>query len=662
MLTVIIYKKSSQYFIDRYRTLFRPYLSAGKIAFCFWDENGTDIASSLATLADTVRGVPRWKAIVALPLTSDMGEDAVQWRYQENPFDYTDKYDEVPQAGEKPKVAESEIPLVRLAHMLGGVPLPEPNDDPDLTPEEREKAQREYEAQQEEWERLEAKYSFGCDRPSFLYLFAARIQREISLPDSTDKEIMERHETDSSMFWYRNRYPAKARFMVQDCSRPGHAHFREDVFGFWMSVLTLALNDMPTGTFEAYKLYKVKAEVDKKTLHETFSDYYNRLAGIQFSAEKRIIELRKNTHHVREMDELPPYEVQIDVPFAMENEEAAKISDEGIGFAGDCPVPEEDWWRAMVHESRTSLKKLFRSLQVVLDRASISSRFNSKLLDTEIHEMDEYQVQELSDELQDLEKEILVFNTGTALPIRQFEKDLERADIETTTSMRKRMSRSLTVWSGLVILLIYLLGYTPDFVWQLKHDTMNWDFGAVVFIGVDLLAIALVLGLYHFRTVIKEKILDYNAVVDRVVGHIRQAGRVFSDYLSKCCSYMRGQGMLQALLARTMVSAMSIKMLSLHKEKLGEQMRVIEDWLGDADLRVLPDRGDTGYADFDFEIEPRNNREYLIHLDFFDLTIGMDDGSNIRAPYPFVDALHVRRESLYEKLRAEDDEEEGEDA
>jgi len=213
-----------------------------------------------------------------------------------------------------------------------------------------------------------------------------------------------------------------------------------------------------------------------------------------------------------------------------------------------------------------------------------------------------------------------------------------------------------------IILLIYLAGYIPDFVWQFKNDTMNGDFAAVVFIGVDLLAIALVLGLYHFRSVIVEKIYDYNGVVDRIMGHIRQAGRVFSDYLSRCCSYMRGQGMLQALLARTMVSAMSIKMLSLHKEKLGEQMRVIEDWLGDVDLRVLPDRGDAGYADFDFEIEPRNNREYLIHLDFFDLSIGMDDGSTIRAPYPFVDALHVRRESLYEKLWDDEEEEEGEEA
>ncbi|MBQ6470129.1 MAG: hypothetical protein IJJ50_08790 [Lachnospiraceae bacterium] len=652
MLTVIIYKKSSQYFIDRYRSLFQPYLSAKKIAFCFWDENGTDIASSLATLADTVRGVPRWKAIVALPLTSDMEEAAVQWRYQENPFDYTGKYDEIPQPGEEPKVMESEVPLIRLAHMLGGVPLPDQN----LPPEE-------YEAQQEEWERLEARYSFGCDRPSFLYLFAARIQREISLPDTTDREIMERHESDSSMFWYRNRYPAKARFMVQDCSRPGHAHFREDVFGFWMTVLTVALNDMPTGTFEAYKLYKVKAEVDKKTLHETFSDYYNRLSGVQFSAEKRIIELRKNTHHTREMDELPPYEMQIDVPFSMENEEAAKISSKDIGFAGDCPVKEEEWWRGTVYESRSALRKLFRSLQVVLDRSSISSRFNAKLLETEIHEMDEYQVQELEGELQELEKDILVFNTGKALPIRQFNSDLEEADKAAVTSMRKRMSRSLTVWAGIIILLIYLAGYIPDIIWQIRNDTLDGDFAALIFIGADLLTIALVLGLFSFRSVIRAKIHDYNGVVTRIMGHIRQAGKVFSDYLSKCCSYMRGQGMLQALLERTMVSTMSIKMLSLHKEKLGDQMRVIEDWLGDADLHVLPDRGEAGYADFNFEIEPRNNREYLIHLDFFDLSIEMDDGSAILAPYPFVDALHVRRESLYEKpLDDEEDEEEGEEA
>lgn len=661
MLTVVIYRKSSQSFIDRYRSLLQPYLDTGKIAFCFWDENGDDVSSSVLKLSETVRGITRWRAIVALPLDAGMEEKELSQSCRTNPFDYAENSDP------EPKVRESEIPLIRLAQMLGGVPLPsmhyEGTTKIDSTGTCLRIMRREDEdslaREQDAWEEINTKYSFDFDRPASLYLFAARIRREIEIPEATDQEILDRHESDSSLFWYRNRYPARARFLIQDCSRPRHARYHQDLFCFWMTVMALALNDMPSGMLEAYKLYQVKAAVDPDQLHRVFSDYYNRLGNIQFVASKNIIELQKSAQYAREMDELPHYQATVPVEFHVDETGGMLIPDKGIGFAGDCPIDEEPWWQASVEAGLQQLRRIFRSLQIVLDRASISCRYGAHVMDSEIHELDEYQVQDMQEELTDLENEILVFNTYTALPVRLFYRDLHAVRKSGATSMRKRMTRRCTIVAGLFVLLIYLAGFIPDFVNQYKNGTVFSDAFLIAFLGCDILAIAMIICLFHFRSVIRMKIRDYNGVVKRILTNIRHAGDVFSNYLSKCCSYMRGKRMLQALADRSMVSSLSIKLLSLHKEKLDEQMKVIKDWLSDFGMQPLPDKGEFGRIDFDFDIMPEMNREYLLHLDYFDLGRRMSGGSRCMAPYPFVAGLKVRRESIFEQSEeaAEDEEE-----
>ena len=44
--------------------------------------------------------------------------------------------------------------------------------------------------QQAVWNELNDKYSFRCDRPQNLYLFKARMPREIKFPTSSDRELI----------------------------------------------------------------------------------------------------------------------------------------------------------------------------------------------------------------------------------------------------------------------------------------------------------------------------------------------------------------------------------------------------------------------------------------------------------------------------------------
>lgn len=664
MLTVVFHKKSSQYFLDRYRPLFEPYLDTGQIAFCFWDEHGTDFKSTIHELSQIVRGVDKWKAIIVSPLSDELSDIPIEETSRDNPFDFLCNSDP------EPIVHESSIPLIRLAQMLGGVPLVNKHFSQVMQTDEnhnmrmgivREEEDAFLEEQQKVWNELNDKYQFNCTKPSKLLLFSARESNEINIPTTTDREQMSRHECDSSMFWYRNRYPAKARFLVQDCSRPGHVNYYKDLFNFWMTVFTLAINEEPPGLFEAYKLYHVKGILELDKVQSALSDYYNRLYGAQYSAKRQIMELQKSLEPVREMDELPIYDGHVSVEFRLDNKDELYISAKRIGFAGDSPIKEEPWWYSAVAKSKMNLIKMYNSIRIVLDKASHQCRFQSKLMDEELYELDEYQIKEMNEQLSEIEKEILTFSTYSILPIKMYLREMDIAKRAGGTSMRKRMTKKMTLSAIVLVLLIYVAGFIPDFFMQIKEMEAVGVLQVLLLttFGVPFILLVIYGCLYHFRAVIRAKIHNYNAIISKFVMDLNNAGKAFSGYLTKCCSYMRGIKILQVLNHRSIASTDIMLQLSNHVDRLQDQLEIIKNWLLDFDLKVLPDKkGKYGVIDFDFDIPPEKNREYLIQLDRWKLDIWLEDGSRYMAPYPFITGFDVKRIPLFEKVELTEESEE----
>jgi hypothetical protein len=171
-------------------------------------------------------------------------------------------------------------------------------------------------------------------------------------------------------------------------------------------------------------------------------------------------------------------------------------------------------------------------------------------------------------------------------------------------------------------------------------------------LGLPVIVIISMACLFYFRQIIRNKIDNYNRIISRFLAAMREAGQSFSGYLSKCCSYMRGRRMLQILDSRDMISRDSIIVYSKHVEHLEDQLNIIKNWIMDFDLDILPDKiGIYSRSDFDFEIPPEKNREYLIQLEKYNLDILADDGSTYKAPYPFVTGFTTKRVPLYEKIK-----------
>ena len=68
MFTVVIAGDEAAQFLQEYHMLFQPYEEAGQIAFCHWNQQGTDFKTALPELLGLVRGKKHWRALVALPM------------------------------------------------------------------------------------------------------------------------------------------------------------------------------------------------------------------------------------------------------------------------------------------------------------------------------------------------------------------------------------------------------------------------------------------------------------------------------------------------------------------------------------------------------------------------------------------------------------------
>ena len=651
MLTVIIIRESSRDFINKYRTLFEPYLDSGQIAFCLWDEHGTTVQTALGNLFNIVKGVDKWRAIVALPLSSTEDRYSDEETNPDNPFDYICNYSNCP------GVVESTIPLIRLAQMLGGVPGPgrhfRNSMSGNMLVVKREEDESYLREQNKKWNDICDKYSFIGDLPDSLYLFMAKAPQRIAVPVNSNEQSGKRHETDSSLFVERNRYPAKARFIMQECSKHGTVHYDEDLFCFWMTVLTLAINQFASGTFEAYKLYQMRANVNREEVRRVLSSYYNRLGGVLFFANQQIQLLGQSQGEEPDIYELPHLDVTIPVNFRTYEENDLFISSRRIGLSGDCPQIEELWWHEATHKSRTAMNKIISTIQIELDRACVNGAYLSTITTDEIRSLNSYQKAIMEEKLSEKERKILAFTSFKVFPLQRYKEETSSIEQEGSKAMRKRMTRRLTLLIAFISLFIYIIGFIPDFIYQ--YD-LGFDIEAVMGIagfGLLVMMISGLVCLFDMRSSIIRFIQSYNQSVRKITDNLHAAENHFSEYLSDCSTYMRSRMLLQKLDEKEQITQDGLLMLTEHNIQLSEQMKRIGEWLQDFNMSPIEDKGEFGNKiDFDFEVAPSQNRQYLIQLEKYELMVDGPDGSQYQIPYPFVSGIEISRIPVFEPKKA----------
>ena len=657
MFTVVIAGDEAAQFLQEYHMLFQPYEEAGQIAFCHWNQQGTDFKTALPELLGLVRGKKHWRALVALPMPILSVNGATVGQAPERlPVNDNNPFDFCCNNRVRPPVTESEISVIRLAQMLGGVPTPIYEFSDQMVQEDGSEYRDtvltnadQLAAEKEAWMKLEEKYRFRAEKPDQLWMFAARRR----LPPQakrqmTDRERLAKTEYDSSRFVERNRYPLKTRFLTMDCAEMDQAHCHEDEFAYWMMVLTLALNDFDGGRLAPERLYRLEGAVNDLQLQELLSSYHNRLARIKRDVDRRAGALRATLEVQRQTEELPDYRLAVTVDFKTDETDGLYANDEGVGLAQDCPQPELPWWKAQMEVSRKALARILMAPRRGLDLACSFARKNSKLEPDSVRSLDEYQLDELDMLLSDEEIELFNMDTFSAFSVRGMYREKSRADRATRTNIGRRMTRDMAVKAGLFAMAVYVLGFLPELV----RSAGQWEnFKTVLlacFTRLGILASAGMLALLWYRWGLVNKVRDYNGVMNGILTRVEEAGAFFSDYLSRVCTYMRGRSILDTLRTRQIQLKEDSTQLEQHHMALEHNCRLVAGWLEHFQLDVLPDEEPGRIEYFNSEIGPEENEAYDLQAGRAAAEVVDSQGQRLRVPYPFVSGFDIRREELFE--------------
>ncbi|MBQ4360483.1 MAG: hypothetical protein II767_09520, partial [Proteobacteria bacterium] len=289
MYTLIIVNKRTSEVLKNHRFLFEPFVEEGNVDFCDWNEGGTDVNSTVPDLYKRIRGKKVWRAIIInTDSLYNYRSSAVPSR--DNPFDFSETDSET-------YPHESPIPLIRLAHLLGGYPSAPPTSFEkayeffdDQTGERIRMSEAEFEASPysehlskselksvflekkppadllKAYHDMAEKYALDAVRPSEILLISTRQKSDDNMRAKIFSAWQNHFEGGSSNFWERNKYPTESRFLFSEISKIDNALHAQDISCFWLSVLSLAVNHVSPSTLQAYRLYRLWVELDLEQL------------------------------------------------------------------------------------------------------------------------------------------------------------------------------------------------------------------------------------------------------------------------------------------------------------------------------------------------------------------------------------------------------------
>lgn len=676
MYTVIILNKHSSDLLKDYKFLFKPFVDEGKIAFCEWNESGTDIKTAVPDLYKTVKGKKHWRCIVVnTDSLKDFAGTAVP--DERNPFDYPSCVDEngVPH--------ESDVPIVRLSHMIGGfdaAPIKEFENGyeyydeglcktvrvraSDLTQEEiddiietsgdslvsvyiEKVISKEI---SEAYRTLHEKYYFADVRPTEMLLISSR---KHIMDDERAKVLnswKDSLEMTSSSFWERNKYPNNCRFLYHDiCNRENSLYIKE-ITDFWLSILTVAINNINASYLQAYRLYRLDVETSSEVMDTVLNNHLNKLEATYEFIQEQLLGRHELTF---EEDEDIVTRQPISVDIDNYNGQDLYINNNKIGLSSDCPRKEMDFWVSEVKDKTNNLIKFMRGPRRSLDKAAQRLKLRSESYLGDLYELDKFQLEDLHEEIDDIEKRISNANTRNVVDIKKTKKSLEEVDKDVRKYIACRMSKGTVVVAGLVALLIYFAGYIPYLISAYKTSNEAFLQSLLLSLGtVVLVSLGGLIVLFVLRHQAREKMKQFNLLMRSVVNNVCSSAARFSEYFTDVCTYMKAHSILLGIKLKKNTVISTNYLLRTHKQALINSMKRDKEWINSYSIERAADLVTNVSSFFNTELIPMNNSLY-----YFEANNQEDDillnrtGDKVTSPYKFVSKLIIEREELYDETK-----------
>lgn len=614
------------------------------IGFCQWIESGDTIETAIPDVYNAIGHEKEWRAIILLS-----GEDSSVASHPaspDNPYDYDEN------SADEYYVKESDIPLIRLTQMLGGVPSPQSHFKSEVVNEEGKLSRMIYrpiidEDEEDRYNELTKKYFFAGVPPVEIILVT--VKQKQSERTETLKKVWKKSKSDIVVdFWKRNGYPSLCRFTYFEVDNRSSLQTSASKFEIWTTVMLLATNEINSSTLQAYMLYSLKVDFNETEMRDTLV----RTAGRAIGA-KQYLKLsiqRELDQRVKQDRTLPSYRLNAPVVIKMPSRKELYASVKKFPFFCRSVTTDLEYWETSRVKSYNGIQKAILVAERGLDHTADSIRDFCFYKDNEVAPLDNYQTEDFNMELDAIYAEML--NLRKKLPEIDLEskKKMSTLSREVRDDIVRRTTLRQTVRTYLIVLGALLLTALPTVVFKAKNGVGAWRWiilAVVVFIVSATAVIAFLLYLQKKR--LNDKIQSFNGFASRLVNRISENTIEYSQYMGTIASHIHGRSYMSHVSRKKYLRDESQFHMQSHISFLDALLENLENWgnafhLGANFAHAEVDENLT----IDISLPPYINPLYTFESDdIHDIPVNYS-GDCVKSPFSFISRLNIIREELYD--------------
>ena len=646
MYTVIIQsQETAQLGRDYRRLFFEEFIDQGELDFCTWIKTGDSVDTALPALYDLIAGKREWRAIIVQTERDRLSgpETAAN-----NPFDFLANRDRSPC-----EVFASDVPLIRLTQLLGGVPEPEVAFEP-VTLEEDGKAtrvvyrpRRSREAERE-YRRLTEQYQFYENRPREVLVVSTR--QPVDNSGQALAAAWELHlESESSEFWHRNRYPSLCRFLVCDVVNERHSLYCGSVFKLWCAVLLLALNQVEASSLQAYRLYRLSVEMDREKLSAAFSGYYAKMEAMLSQLDAA--EANRESVESQTLRQAPKVEGEVSVSFHTGRAEDLTVDTRPLGLARDVPQEELEYWSEGYRRATAALGELLRAPLRALDVAADDTRRRGIYPPDQVEILNRYQRADLEQGLEQTYFQALEQRSKLGFSAKRRQQERAVIDQQVRRRIAQRLTRKRILIGAGVCAGAVALGSLPYLIGAARQGGLPL-LGALLTVLLTLLAAAGfgLAELWIQRREMADAMEDHNRCMHATVRQVQTSAQHYAGYLTALCTYLRGRSYLDQEAALRGSRATAAQLSQGHRRAIRKCCALVREWGTALGAPVEAGLGEKPPA-FDAAVAPEENLAYRFPARSQRLRIPLNQtGESLASPYDFIGRMTLEREELYDDV------------
>jgi hypothetical protein len=496
---------------------------------------------------------------------------------------------------------------------------------------------------------LSRTYDLDQIPPIEVLLVSARITSRSAPSDLLELAWSSTDDRVASRFVERNNYPASSRFLVFDLKPPGHTEYDLNELLFAVSVLTLAVNDLPPSGLQSERLYEIELDIDKPALASLLNDHLGQLVRVREYIQTRLKDQRPRSGVVlREI--LPRVNVTVDFERLKGEGLAAPLT--GYSLAADRPSDDGHRWQEAAGTLSSEAKRFMREPARALQQAVSEARAREATLASDEARLTDIDIAELEIELTSRSDGLVRKASGISVTTAQLDRLITDHSARISNAIHERMRWRSIAMASTVVLGAWLIALIPYLIAALFDGGVNLaESFLLAILVVGVVATAGVITLEVMRRRLIALVRNLNRDLRDFVARVGRGASEYSEFLSDLVTYASGR-------RRLLDEQVRVKQRGAEKVQLHRLLRRIEDRIEtekslvrSLDQPIQIEQGGHVVADVEQYGASRAGR-VLLWPSGRTLCEFNRSGDTVKAPYAFVTRLAITDLALSEPAEA----------